>query len=176
MAQLHYVNGGTNITRVKLGRDTVGTIYETASGFRYFPEGGVPGPFFSSLDACKESLSGMAKMEWAEGMQILREWRVFAPALVLHAGRWYIFSRTALQSSGATIEDALRAGGYLPRRDNVSPLLYVAIENAVKLGEGPDARLIAVADSGTSAEAASRTLAKRIANALNEYIPGDRGF
>lgn len=103
-------------------------------------------------------------MEYAEGMQILREWRVFAPAIVLHGGEWHVFSRTALQGSGPTLEAALLAGGFLPRPERRGPVLFVAVgSNVVQANEG-----VAVARSGT--------MAARIANALNEYIPGDRGF
>jgi hypothetical protein len=103
-------------------------------------------------------------MEYAEGMQILRESRLFAPALVLHGGRWFVFSRAALQSSGETIEDALQAGGFLPRSEPPAPVLFVSVGSNVVQGNNG----IAVARS--------KTMALRIANALNEYIPGDRGF
>jgi hypothetical protein len=104
-------------------------------------------------------------MEYAEGMQILREWRLYSPALVHHGGVWHVISRASIQSSGATVEEALRAGGFLPRRENINPpLLFVAVGSNVVQG-----------DSGICA-ARSKTMAARIANALNEYIPGDRGF
>lgn len=103
-------------------------------------------------------------MEWAEGMQILRELRVFAPSIVIYNGGYHVFSRTAIQSSGATVEDALRAGGFLPRPDRRPPVLFVAVGANVVQGE-----------YGVCV-ARSKTMAVRIANALNEYIPGDRGF
>jgi hypothetical protein len=102
-------------------------------------------------------------MEYAEGMQILRESRLFAPAIVRFDGGYHIFSRTALQSSGATVEDALRAGGFIPRSER-RPSLFVAVNANV------------VQNNDRVAVAKSRTMAARIANALNEYVPGDRGF
>lgn len=102
-------------------------------------------------------------MEYGEGMQILREWRVFAPSIVLINGRYYVCSRTAIQSAGPTVEAALQAGGFLPRRvSNFVP--YQAVGANVVQGNHP----VCVARS--------KTMAVRIANALNEYIPGDRGF
>jgi len=109
-------------------------------------------------------MDGNQKIEWAEGMRILRESRVFAPAIVVYQGYYHIFSRTALQSSGPTLALALEAGGFLPRPDVPAPLLFVAVGANVVQGNNP----ICVARS--------KTAAMRIANALNEYIPGDRGF
>ena len=100
---------------------------------------------------------------YAEGMQILRESRVFAPAIVEIGGRYHIYSRTTMQSSGATIEEALGAGGFLPRTERRTVLFVAVGANVVQGNEG-----VAVARSNT--------MAARIANALNEYIPGDRGF
>jgi hypothetical protein len=176
MAQLHYVTESPACIRVKLGTKTIGHIVSSerpAFGFRFEPFGGVmQGILYPTVDDCKKSLAPLASIEWAEGMEILREWRLFSPSIVLHGGMWHIFSRTALQSSGSTIDAALRAGGFIPRREVRARLLYVAEGKTVKLGE----RLIAVAETETRATADSATLAKRIANALNEYIPGDRGF
>lgn len=103
-------------------------------------------------------------MEYAEGMQILRESRVFAPSIVRHNGYYFVCSRTAIQSSGVTIKAALEAGGFLPRPNRRPPELFVAVGANVVQG-----------DQGV-AVARSKTMAARIANALNEYIPGDRGF
>lgn len=103
-------------------------------------------------------------MEWAEGMQILRELGVFAPAIVIRDGRYHVFSRTAWQSSGLTVAAALKAGGFIPRPDRRPPVLFVAVGANVVQGE-----------YGVCV-ARSKTMAVRIANALNEYIPGDRGF
>jgi hypothetical protein len=103
-------------------------------------------------------------MDYREGMEILRELRVFAPAIVQYGGGWHVFSRTALQGSGATVEDALTAGGFLPRLERRGPLPFVAVgANVIQGTQG-----VAVTRS--------KTMAARIANALNEYIPGDRGF
>jgi hypothetical protein len=104
-------------------------------------------------------------MDYAEGMRILRESRLFSPALVPHGGWWHIFSRTTLQCSGETIEAALQAGGFLPRPDDWQPYpQFVAVGANVVQG------------ANTVATCRSNTMASRVANALNEYIPGDRGF
>jgi hypothetical protein len=101
---------------------------------------------------------------YVEGMQLLREARVFAPAIVEHGGAFHVFSRMTLLGSGATVEDALLAGGFLPRPEHRPPVLFVAVgSNVVRGNEGV-------------AAARSKTMAVRIANALNEYMPGDRGF
>ena len=103
-------------------------------------------------------------MEYAEGMQILRELRVFAPAIVVYQGGYHVFSRTALQSSGATVEAALQAGGFvLPPGWRRKPLFVAVDHNVVRNNE-------------RVAVALSKTMAKRIANALNDYSAGDRNF
>jgi hypothetical protein len=102
-------------------------------------------------------------MEYGEAMQILREWRLYAPALVQHGGAWHVISRASVLSSGPTIEAALIAAGFNSRRED-APLPFVAANANVIQGE-----------AGVCS-ARSKTMAQRIANALNEYIPGDRGF
>jgi hypothetical protein len=74
-----------------------------------------------------------------------------------------VFSRTKLISTGDTIEAALEAGGFLIAENSPSNI-FVASEYSVM--EGPT----------NQAVARSKTMAQRIANALNEYIPGDRGY
>jgi hypothetical protein len=101
--------------------------------------------------------------DYGQAMQLLRDARVFAPSLVYIAGQFHVFTRTVLLGSGATIDGALQAAGFLPPVARPS-LLFVAVgSNVVKENEP-----IAVARS--------RTYALRIANALNDYIPGDRGY
>lgn len=105
----------------------------------------------------------MEYMEYAEGMKVLRELRVFAPAIVIYEGRYHVFSRTAWQSSGVTVDAALRAGGFvLPPGWRFRPVAVAVGCNIVR-------------DNVTVASARSATVAKRIANALNEYVSGDRG-
>ena len=100
-------------------------------------------------------------MDWREGMQVLRDARLFAPAIVRYAGAFHVFTRTRLVSSGATIEDALDAGGFLNAANPVQTIFIPSDFNVI-FGEE------------TVAITKSKTMARRIANALNEYIPGDR--
>jgi hypothetical protein len=102
-------------------------------------------------------------MDYREAMQLLRGAGLFAPALIREGDRFYVYSRMEQISSGASIEEALDAGGFLG--PNVArPALFVAADyNVVEGSKG-----VCVARS--------KTMAARIANALNEYIPGLRGF
>jgi hypothetical protein len=101
--------------------------------------------------------------DYGHAMQILRDARLFAPSLVFLDGRYHVFTRTVALGSGATIEDALQAAGFLPPTAAPS-VLFVAVGSNI------------VRDRDNVAVARSRTMAIRIANALNEYIPGDRGY
>lgn len=101
-------------------------------------------------------------MDYREGMQILRSHHLHAPAIVRFFGGYHIFSRTQRISYGTTIEDALRAGGFLPAPHPPDP--FVA--------EGHDVRW----KSKPVCKAENKTLAQRIANALNEYVPGKRNY
>jgi hypothetical protein len=112
----------------------------------------------------RENSEESKSVSYAEGMQILREWRVFQPAIVRVHGLYHVCSRTAVEGSGPKVEDALKAAGYLPRRGPSNQLPFVAVEFNVV--QGNDAVCVA----------RTKTVAQRIANALNEYIPGDRGF
>jgi hypothetical protein len=101
--------------------------------------------------------------DYGHGIQILRDARVFAPSLVYLNGQFHVFTRTVLLGSGATIEEALQAAGFIP--PVVAPsVLFVSVGNNV------------VRENLNVAVARSRTMAIRIANALNEYVPGDRGY
>ena len=100
-------------------------------------------------------------MDYREGIQVLREARVFAPALVHFRGAYHVFSRTKLISSGRSIIEALDAGGFLPRPER---------RLAVFAAEG----LVVVYKGVTVATTQSKNMAVRIANALNEYAAGDR--
>jgi hypothetical protein len=100
-------------------------------------------------------------MDYREGMQILRAAGLHAPALVQFNGAYHVFSRTKLVSSGASVDEALDAGGFLVA-ENAPRDLFVAFGDEV------------VRSGVVEARAKSQTMAKRIANALNEYIPGKR--
>jgi hypothetical protein len=101
-------------------------------------------------------------MDYREGIQVLRESRVFAPALVYYAGAYHVFSRTKWVSSGDSIVEALEAGGFLPRPE-IRMAVFVAEECEVFY------KGVLVATAG------SKNMAVRIANALNEYVVGTRG-
>jgi hypothetical protein len=102
-------------------------------------------------------------MDYREGMDILRSAQLHAPAIVRYAGAYHVFSRTALISSGASIHAALDAGGFLPARPS-NALHFTSVEFSVMLGDD------------NQAIARTKTMARRIANALNEYVPGERDF
>lgn len=101
-------------------------------------------------------------MDYREGMQVLREARLFAPAIVQMYGGYHVFSRTKLISSGASIIEALDAGGFLPRPEIRMPVFTAEGVTVVYKGV-----LVATAYSNN--------MAIRIANALNEYVAGARG-
>jgi hypothetical protein len=101
-------------------------------------------------------------MDYREGIQVLRESRVYAPALVHYNGAYHVFSRTKWVSSGASIVEALKAGGFLPRPD-LRMAVFTAKDCVVVYKGVP----VATADS--------KNMAVRIANALNEYTAGERG-
>ena len=100
-------------------------------------------------------------MDYREGMQVLRAARLHAPAIVRYAGAYHVFSRTRLIASGSSIYEALENGGLLVPEN--SPTNIFAAYNFEVL-QGAERVALAM----------SKTMAKRIANALNEYIPGDR--
>lgn len=105
---------------------------------------------------------------WGAGMQILRAARVHAPSIVFQSGAFHVFSRTTLISSGTTIEAALTNGGFLPIRPGNEPEPFVANGvNVVKFN-------VDLGENEQVAKARSSTMALRIANALNEYIPSDK--
>jgi hypothetical protein len=101
--------------------------------------------------------------DYGHAMQILRDARVFAPSLIFMDGQYHVFTRTVRLGSGADIEAALQAAGFLPPVAAPSVLFVAVGSNVVK-------------DKDNVAVARSRTMALRIANALNDYVPGDRGY
>jgi hypothetical protein len=102
-------------------------------------------------------------IDYRHGMQILRDARAFAPAIVFYSAQYHVFSRTVRLGSGDSIEAALEAAGYIPPVAKPS-VLFVAVGANVVQGEAG----VAVARS--------KTIALRVANAHNEYITGDRGY
>ena len=102
-------------------------------------------------------------MDYREAMQILRAARLHAPAIVEFDDWYHVFSRTELISSGSSIYDAMAAGNFLLPKYGPT-MIFVAADFNVMLG------------SDNQAVARTKTMAQRIANALNEYIPGVRGY
>lgn len=100
-------------------------------------------------------------MDYREGMQVLRAARLFAPALIQLNGYYHVCSRTKVVSSGASIYEALEAGGFLVPQ-NAPRFVFTAYDRDVLLG------------ADKQAVAKSSIMAQRIANALNEYVPGKR--
>lgn len=102
-------------------------------------------------------------MDYREGMQILRQAGLHAPSIVCLHDRYFVFSRTRMISSGGSVDEALDAGGFLVA-ENAPRDLFVAYNHEVVRGSEVEAR------------AKSTTMAKRIANALNEYIPSEKKY
>lgn len=103
-------------------------------------------------------------MRYDVAMQRLQEARIHMGALVSMNGGWHVFSRGLLIGSGVSITDALTAAGVLPR---VAPdkehMLYTRHDRYVMHG----IRRVAIADS--------TNMAQRIQNALNAYVPNEKG-
>jgi hypothetical protein len=97
------------------------------------------------------------------GLQILRAAKIHEPAIVRFGGKVHIFERETLIATGPTIEKALDDGGFLPVPEG-AVLPFAA--------EGMDVRK----EGEHIATARSKTFALRIANALNAYTPGWRGY
>ena len=98
-------------------------------------------------------------------LDILRERGVKAPTIDDHgdtaprqAVRVEIRSAGVLLVTGRSIRDALRRGGF------TNAVGFTALGTSVMLAEE------------NVCTARSLTMARRIANALNSYKPGDRGF
>jgi hypothetical protein len=94
-------------------------------------------------------------------MDILRDADVFAPAIVEYGGAFHVFSRTELIASGVSIAEAMDAGGFLPPRPRRLPLFVAVDFNVVRGGDG-----VCICRS--------KSMAKRVAHALNEYAPDAR--
>lgn len=113
-------------------------------------------------------------MDVKRALQMLVQAQVYAPAVVPGMGRggFYIFSSAKVLGHGETIDAAMedaRAKGNLPE---LPPRpLFLAGDRT------EDGKLWAVTRRGEVVAACnSRTMAARIANALNQYNPNERGF
>jgi hypothetical protein len=103
-------------------------------------------------------------MRYDSAMLKLQEARIHMPALVTMAGGWHVFSRGLLIGSGVTITDALTAAQVLPRvAPDKAHTLYARHDRYVMHG----LRRVAIADS--------TNMAQRIQNALNAYVPNEKG-
>jgi hypothetical protein len=102
-------------------------------------------------------------MRYDIAMLRLQEARIHMPALVTMNGGWHVFSRGLLIGSGVTITDALTAAGVLPRDAEKVLTLYARHDRYVMHG----VRRVAIADS--------TNMAQRIQNALNAYVPNEKG-
>lgn len=105
-------------------------------------------------------------MNHRRAIEVLKEARIFCPAVVpgLGGGGYNVFSAMKLLGSGETIEDAMqdaRSKGYIPVVRGLPPFREDG-KNVIRAGEA-----VAVA--------VSRSMATRIANALNQYQPDERG-
>ena len=100
-------------------------------------------------------------------MRLLHQAQVYMPSVVPGLGRggFYVFSAAKVLGHGDTIQAAMAAAGYWPLPSDLAGRPFYSAEGYdVQHG----AQQIAIAKS--------KTLAKRIANALNEYSPNERGF
>lgn len=103
-------------------------------------------------------------MRYDIAMQRLQEARIHMPALVTMDGGWHVFSRGLLIGSGVTITEALEAAKVLPRvAPNKEHMLYARNDRYILHG----VRRVAIADS--------TNMAQRIQNALNAYVPNEKG-
>ena len=101
-------------------------------------------------------------MDNKRAVQILRDSGVYMPAIVPSLGGFRVYSGLTLLGSGATIDSAMERAGMLPPPIPPAPIFYA---------EGVEVRRL----EGLVATAKSKSLASRIANALNSYMPDRRG-
>ena len=103
-------------------------------------------------------------MRYDIAMLRLQEARIHTPALVTMSGGWHVFSRGLLIGSGVTIVEALTAAKVLPRRvPEQERTLYTRHDRYIMHG----VRRVAIADT--------TNMAQRIQNALNAYVPNEKG-
>ena len=101
-------------------------------------------------------------------LDLLRQAAVPLPAVVpgIGKGGYFVFSAMKVLGHGATIHEAMVAAGFWPPVKAGVP--FFIRDGLTVAYAGDRGRVVATAFSST--------MARRIANALNEYIPGDRGF
>ena len=106
-------------------------------------------------------------MDVRRALQLLTEAQVYAPAVVpgLGQGGYFVFSAAKVLGRGETIDAALadaKARGYLPE---LPPRPAFLADGVIVTRRG---EVVATCNS--------RTMAARVANALNQYNPNERGF
>jgi len=106
-------------------------------------------------------------MDNRRALQLLTEAQVYAPSVVPGLGRggFYVFSAARVLGHGETIDEALadaRAQGNIPDLPP-RPTFHADGMTVTRRGE-------------VMATCSSRTMAARIANALNQYNPNERGI
>lgn len=104
-------------------------------------------------------------MNHRRAIEVLKEARIFCPAVVPDLGRggYIVFSAMKVLGQGETIDAAMdhaRAQGYIQVKRGLPPFREDGV-SVVRLDE-------------VVATARSRNMAIRIANALNEYQPDER--
>jgi hypothetical protein len=104
-------------------------------------------------------------MQHRRAIELLTEAQVFSPAVVpdLALGGFIVFSAMRVLGRGATIDEAMRNA-----RENIPP----SPGRPRYEGQGYSVTL----RGEVVATAKSRTYADRIANALNQYNPNERGI
>lgn len=101
-----------------------------------------------------------------QASDILRAAKVYEPAIVpaldVDEGEWIVYSGSVPLGRGATIHDAMVDAKLWPPPRPSAPQ-FAAHDLKVKRG------------LETVATTSSKTMAYRIANALNQYVPNERG-
>lgn len=106
-------------------------------------------------------------MDNKRAMHLLIQAQVYMPAVVpgRAADGWLVFSATREIGRGATIDEAMEAAiaaGHIPELPP-RPVFLASQYSVVRLGS-------------VVATTSSKTMAQRIANALNLYNPNERGM
>jgi hypothetical protein len=106
-------------------------------------------------------------MDNKRAMHLLTQAQVYMPSVVpgRAVGGWLVFSATREIGRGATIDEAMAAAAAAGNIPDLPPRpLFIASQYSVtRLGT-------------VVATTSSRTMAQRIANALNFYNPNERGI
>ena len=111
-------------------------------------------------------------MTHKRAMEVLKMAQVFCPAVAPTGEGFGVYSALRVLGRGSTIAEAMgdaQRNGHIPQPRNF-PIFRGDQKNVVRfyLGSEDEATVVAVASS--------RTYADRIANALNQYLPNERGF